>query len=232
VLNGRKVFISDAQIADYGVVIARTKPGRSGLTSFIVEKNMPGFSWKPIPVIRPSYPCELLFEDVEVPDSNVVSEEGDGFAVAQAWLIRGRISYAAGCIGTAQKALDMSIAYARDRSTFGAPLADRQAIQWMIVDSEIDLRAARWLTWEAAWRVDRGLPARTEVSIAKVAATEAANRVIDRAIQIHGAMGMVKELPLERWYRELRITRIGEGPSEVHRMVIARDLLRPDTRLI
>lgn len=231
VLNGRKVFISGADRADYGVVVARTGEGRSGLTSFIVEKGMPGFTWKMLPVIRPDYPTEVLLEDVEVPEENVLRGQGEGFAVAQSFLVRGRIPYAAGCLGVAQKALDMSVAYAKDRVTFGEPLANRQAVQWMLVDSEIELRSARWLVWEAAWKVDRGEPARMESSIAKLTATETAGRVVDRAIQIHGGMGVTKEMPFERWYRELRIKRIGEGPSEVHKMVIARDMLRPERRL-
>lgn len=231
VLNGRKVFISGVDRADYGIVVARTGEGRSGLTSFIIEKGMPGFSWKMLPVIRPSYPTEVLLEDVEIPEENVLRGQGEGFAVAQSWLVRGRIPYAAGCLGVAQKALDMSVSYAKDRVTFGEPLANRQAIQWMLVDSEIELRSARWLVWDAAWKVDRGEPARMESSMAKVTATETAGRVVDRAIQIHGGMGLTKEMPLERWYRELRIKRIGEGPSEVHKMVIARDMLRPERRL-
>lgn len=230
VLNGEKIFISDVGLADYGVVIARTGPGRGGLTSFIVEKGMPGFAWQAIPVIRPSYPYQLHFDNVVVPAANVLGVEGKGFDVAQSWLVRGRVYYAAGCIGIAQCALDMAIAHAKIRSTFGDALANRQAVQWMIVDSEMELRAARWLTWEAAWKVDRGESARMEASIAKVVATETAGRVVDRAIQILGGMGVSRDLPLERWYRELRIKRIGEGPSEVHRMVIARDLLSPSGR--
>jgi len=123
-------------------------------------------------------------------------------------------------------ALKMAIAHAKRRSTFGELLARRQAIQWMIADSEVELRAARWLTWEGAWKADRGEDFRVEASIAKLYSSEVLGRVIDHAVQIHGGYGVSKELPLERWYREARIRRIGEGPSEVHRMVIARDLLR------
>ena len=231
VLRGTKVFISDVERSDYGIVIARTGPGRNGLTSFVVERDMPGLSWTPIPVMRPSYPFEVHLDDVVVPSANVLGEEGQGFGVAQAWLVRGRVHYAAGCLGIAEAALTLAIDYARNRETFGRPLADRQAIQWMLADSEIELRAARWLTWEAAWKVDRGEPARMESSIAKVTATETAGRIVDRAIQVLGGMGVSRDLPLERWYRELRIKRIGEGPSEVHRMVIARDLLNPVGRL-
>jgi acyl-CoA dehydrogenase len=230
ILNGRKVFITGVQHADYGVVFARTGEGRYGITAFIVEVAMKGFSWKPIPVIRPYYPNEVLLEDVEVPDENRLGDVGKGFAVAQKWLVRNRLPYAAGCIGIGQAAHDMAVDYARQRETFGSRLADKQAIQWMLVDNEIDLRSARWLTWDAAWRAERGRPHRMEVSLAKLVATEAAGRVVDRAIQIHGGMGVTKDMPFERWYRELRVKRIGEGPSEVHRMVVARDLLNPAGR--
>ncbi|WP_342430948.1 acyl-CoA dehydrogenase family protein [Neobacillus sp. FSL H8-0543] len=225
VLNGQKVFISGADTADYGIVFARTGEGRKGITAFIVEKGMEGFSHALIPVIRPWYPCELFLDNVEVPEENVLGEVGHGFDFVQKWLIGNRIPYAAGCIGLAVAALKKAIEYANIRETFGSKLADKQAIQWMIADSEIELRAARWLTYEAAWKADLGENARYEASAAKLYATEAAGRIIDRVIQIFGGMGLAKEMPFERWYRELRIKRVGEGPSEVHRMVISRDLL-------
>ena len=133
--------------------------------------------------------------------------------------------YAAGTIGIAQEALEIAIGWARERVVFGSPLADKQAIQWMIADSEMELRAARLLVYEAARRADAGLAFKTEASIAKVVSTETAGRVVDRCIQIMGGMGVAKAMPLERWYREMRVKRIGEGPSEVHRMVLARQLL-------
>ena len=129
-------------------------------------------------------------------------------------------------VGVGVAALRMAIDHAKTRSTFGELLAKRQAIQWMLADSEVELRAARWLTWEGAWKADRGEDSRNEASIAKLYSSEVLGRVIDRAVQIHGGYGVSKEFPLERWYREARIRRIGEGPSEVHRMVIARNLLR------
>jgi acyl-CoA dehydrogenase len=179
----------------------------------------------PIPVIRPLYPQELFFEDVEVAVENRIGDEGQGFAVVEDWLVHGRVPYAAGTIGVATAALKLAIEYARDRETFGKKLATRQAIQWMIADSEIELRAARLLTYQAAWKADLGQDFKMEASICKVYATETAGRVVDRCIQVLGGMGVAKELPFERWYRELRIKRIGEGPSEVHRMVVARNLL-------
>jgi len=128
--------------------------------------------------------------------------------------------------GVAVAAHRMAIAHAKQRSTFGAPLAQRQAIQWMLADAEVEIRAARWLIWEGAWKADRGEDARVEASIAKLYSSEVLGRVIDAAVQIHGGYGVSKEFPLERWYREARVRRIGEGPSEVHRMVIARSLFR------
>jgi acyl-CoA dehydrogenase len=160
-----------------------------------------------------------------VPVEQRIGEEGEGFALAETWLVHGRVPYSAANIGVAQASLDLAVDWAKERETFGSRLADKQAIQWMLADSEIDLRAARLLTYQAAWHADLGKPMRTEASIAKVFASEAASRVVDRCIQILGGMGVAQELPLERWYRELRIRRIGEGPSEVHRLVVARELL-------
>jgi acyl-CoA dehydrogenase len=226
ILNGSKTWITGADKSRWGVVFARTGgPGRTGISCFIVETDSPGFDQHPIPVIRPLSPMELFFENVEVPAENLIGEEGKGFALVEDWLVHGRVPYAAGTIGVAQAALDLATEYAKDRSTFGKKLAQRQAIQWMLADSEIELRAARGLVWQAAWKADLGQDYKMEASIAKVYATETAGRVVDRAIQILGGMGVAKEMPLERWYREMRIKRIGEGPSEVHRLVVARNLL-------
>jgi acyl-CoA dehydrogenase len=226
VVNGSKTWITGADASRWGVVFARTGgPGRKGVTALIMETGTPGFTMQPIPVIRPLYPQELFFEDVKVPVENRIGEEGQGFAVVEDWLVHGRVPYAAGTIGVATAALKLAIEYARDRETFGKKLATRQAIQWMIADSEIELRAARLLTYQAAWKADLGQDFKMDASICKVYATETAGRVVDRCIQVLGGMGVAKELPFERWYRELRIKRIGEGPSEVHRMVVARNLL-------
>ena len=226
VINGSKMWITAADNADWGVVFARTGgDGGSGISCFIVDRHSPGLTVKPIPVIRSYAPYEVHFDNVEVPASNMLGAEGEGFAVCQKWLIHARVPYAAGVIGIAQEALRLAIDWARDRKTFKSRLADKQAIQWMIADSEMELQAARLLTYQAAWRGDLGHDIKIEASIAKVMATETAGRVVDRCIQIFGAMGVARELPLERWYRELRIKRIGEGPSEVHRMVLARHLI-------
>jgi len=226
ILNGTKIFISGVSQSKWGIVFARTGgPGRSGVSAFIVERDKPGLTWSPFPVIRSYFPYELNFTDYEVPAENRLGEEGQGFSLAEEWLIHERVPYAAATIGLAQAALDMTIEWARQRETFGAPLSHRQAVQFMLADSEIELRAARLLVYDAAWKADRGQDIKHEASICKVFGTETAGRVVDRCIQVFGGMGVSRELPLERWYRELRIKRIGEGPSEIHRMVIARNLL-------
>ena len=226
IINGTKLFISGVGQSKWGIVFARTSgAGRSGVSAFIVERDKPGLRWSPVPVIRSYSPYELSFEDYEVPEENMLGEEGKGFAFAEEWLVHERAPYAAATIGLGQAALDLACEWASQRETFGARLADRQSIQWMLADSEIELRAARLLVYEAAWKADRGEDSKLEASIAKVYGTETAGRVVDRCIQIFGGMGVSKEMPLERWYRELRIKRIGEGPSEVHRMIVARNLL-------
>jgi acyl-CoA dehydrogenase len=229
VLNGTKLWISGADRADYGLVFARTGPdkGRAGVTCFIVETQWPGFSVRRIVhTLRSSkYATEIQLEDLHVPHENILGKVGGGFAIANARLSRQRIPYAAECIGVAVKAHEMAVGYAKIRQTFGAPLASRQGIQWMLVENEIDIRTARWLVFDAAARADRGEPYRTESAIAKLVAAEASGRVVDRSMQIHGGLGVAKDLPLERWYREIRIRRIGEGPSEVQKHVIARDIL-------
>jgi len=228
VLNGSKLYISGADKADYGLVFARTGgPGRDGVTAFIVETGWPGFHVRRVVhTLRSArYATELQFEDLRVPAANVLGEVNKGFAIANDRLSRQRIPYAAGCIGVAIAAHEMAIEWAKERETFGELLASRQAVQWMLVDNEIDIRTSRWLTLEAAQKADRGEPYRTEAALAKLVASEAGGRVVDRAIQIHGGIGVTKDLPLERWYREMRIRRIGEGPSEVQRVIVARDLL-------
>jgi acyl-CoA dehydrogenase len=227
ILNGTKFWISGVGDSDWGLVFARTGPskGRDGITSFIVETSFKGFNYKPIPVIRSYYPYEINLIDCEVPVENRLGNEGEGFKLAETWLVHARIPYAAAVIGVAQAALRLAIDWVKQRNTFGGLLSDRQAIQWMIADSEIELRAARLLVYQAAWKGDLGHDIKVDASICKVYATEVAGKVVDRCIQMFGGLGVAREMPLERWYRELRIKRIGEGPSEVHRMVVARELL-------
>ncbi|HLG49502.1 MAG TPA: acyl-CoA dehydrogenase family protein [Reyranella sp.] len=234
VLNGAKIFISNADRAQYGIVFARTdaSKGRAGITCFIIDSDTPGFHVRRVVhTLRSShYATELEFKDCWVSDHQVLGEVNKGFAVANDRLTRQRIPYAAGCIGVAIAAHEMAIEWAKMRQTFGEKLANRQAVQWMLVDNEIDIRTAKHFTLEAAEKARRGLPFRIEASIAKLTASEGGGRVVDRAMQIHGGMGMTKDLPLERWYREMRIRRVGEGPSEVQRMVIAREILGSNLR--
>jgi alkylation response protein AidB-like acyl-CoA dehydrogenase len=227
-ITGSKIFISGADVADFGIVFARTdaSKGRGGVTCFIVDADTPGFHVRRVVHTLRSghYGTELQFEEARVPHRNVLGEVGRGFAIANDRLTRQRIPYAAGCVGVAIKAQAMCIEYAKQRETFGAPLATRQAVQWMVVDNEIDIRTARWATLAAACKAKRGEPYRAEAAMAKLLASEGASRVVDRAIQIHGGYGVTKDFPFERWYREMRIRRIGEGPSEVQRIVMAREL--------
>ena len=234
IINGGKIFISGADRADFGLVFARTDPdkGRNGVTCFIVDTDAPGFHVRRVVhTLRSArYATELQFEDMRVPHANVLGAVNGGFAIANDRLSRQRIPYAAGCIGVAIKAHELALEYAPERQTFGAPLSSRQAIQWMLVDNEIDIRQARWLTLEAAARAQRGDAFRKEAAMAKLVATEAGSRVVDRCMQIFGGYGVTKDFPFERWYREMRIRRIGEGPNEVQRHIIARDLLGASLR--
>lgn len=227
IINGSKLWISGADDADFGIVFARTGEGRAGITAFIVDADTPGFQVRRVVhTLRSAhYATELSFDNMRIPDANRLGEEGNGFAIANGRLSAQRIPYSAQCIGVAIAAQRMAIEYAKIRETFGQLLASRQAIQWMLVDNEFDIRSSRLLVLDAAAKADRGEEFRTEAALAKVAATEGAGRVVDRAIQIHGGLGVSKELPLERWYRELRIRRIGEGPTEVQKLIVARDLL-------
>jgi len=234
IVNGSKIFISGADRAEFGLVFARTDPerGRGGVTCFIVDTDTPGFYVRRVVhTLRAArYATELSFEDMRVPDANVLGKVNGGFAIANDRLSRQRIPYAAGCIGVAVKAHEMAVEYAGQRETFGAPLASRQAIQWMLVDNELDIENARWLTLAAAHRAQRGEDFRKQAAMAKLVATEGAGRVVDRCMQIFGGYGVTKDFPFERWYREMRIRRIGEGPSEVQRHIIARDILGASLR--
>ena len=229
ILNGSKLFSSGADRADFGLVFARTDPakGRRGISAFLVDTDSPGFEVRRVvhTLRSANYGTELSFDDVRVPAANLVGEEGGGFSLANANLTRQRIPYSATCIGIAVAAQEMAISYSQQRETFGAALASRQAIQWMIVDNEIDIRTGRMMYLAAAEKAEQDEPFRFEAAMAKLTTTEGASRVVDRAIQIHGGIGVTKDLPLERWYREMRIRRIGEGPSEVQRIIMARDLL-------
>ena len=234
IISGSKLWISGADRADFGLVFARTdsSKGRNGVTCFIVDTDTPGFHVRRIVhTLRSAhYATELQFENMVVPETNMLGELNKGFAIANDRLTRQRIPYAAGCIGVAIKAQEMALEYVPQRETFGAPLSSRQAIQWMLVDNDIDIKQSLWIVLEAAEKARIGDPFRKEAAMAKLVATEAGGRVVDRCMQMFGGLGVAKDLPLERWFREMRIRRIGEGPSEVQRHVIARELLGSSLR--
>ena len=234
IINGSKLWISGADKANFGLVFARTDrdKGRNGVTCFIVDTDTPGFHVRRVVhTLRSAhYATELQFTDMRIPSSNILGEVNKGFAIANDRLTRQRIPYAAGCIGVAIKANEMALEYVPQRETFGAPLSSRQAIQWMLVDNEIDIKQSIWITLEAAHKANQRLPFRKEAAMAKLVASEAGGRVVDRCMQMFGGLGVAKDLPFERWFREMRIRRIGEGPSEVQRHIIARELLGSSLR--
>jgi butyryl-CoA dehydrogenase len=230
-LNGSKIFITNAPYAEVYIVFAKTDPERGprGMSAFIVEKDTPGLSVGEAEHklgIRGSSTPPLYFADCRVPKDALLGQEGDGFKIAMQTLDGGRIGIAAQAVGIAQAALDASVAYAKERVQFGKPIAANQAIQWMIADMATQVDAARLLTYRAAWCIDNGRPYSTEGAMAKLFASETATRVADRAIQIHGGYGYTESYPVERNYRDAKITELYEGTSEVQRMVISRSYLR------
>ncbi|WP_243858388.1 acyl-CoA dehydrogenase family protein [Mycobacterium sp. DL440] len=228
IINGDKLWISFAHEAEFAVVFARTGgPGRDGITCFIVDTDTPGFHVRRIAhTIRSTHPAtEIQLENVRVPSKNILGEIGRGFYLANERLSRNRIPYSAGCVGLAVRAQELTIEWTKMRQSFGKSLSEHQGVAWMIVENEQDIRYATLMVLNAAAAADSGRPFRTEAALAKIAATEAASRVVDRAIQLHGGMGVSREMPLERWYRELRIRRIGEGATEIQKVIASRDLL-------
>jgi len=230
-LNGSKMFISNAPHAEVYIVFAKTDPDRGtrGISAFIVEKDTPGFAVGEAEHkmgIRGSSTPPLYFTDCRVPKEALLGEEGEGFKIAMATLDGGRIGVSAQALGIAQAALEASVDYAKERVQFGKPIANLQAIQWMIADSALEVDAARLLVYRAAACVAGGRPYSTEGAMAKLFASETATRVAGRAIQIHGGYGYTEAYPVERNYRDAKITELYEGTSEVQRMVIARSALR------
>jgi butyryl-CoA dehydrogenase len=231
VLNGSKIFITNGGYADVYVVTAMTDPdsGTRGISAFIVEKDTPGFTVgerEHKMGIKASSTTPLYFSDCRIPKDALLGKEGKGFKIAMQTLDGGRIGIAAQALGIAQGALDASIAYAKERVQFGKPIATLQAIQWMIADMATEIDAARFLVYRAAWNKDNSLPYGQEAAMAKLFASETASRVAGKAIQIHGGYGFTESYPVERAYRDAKITEIYEGTSEVQRMVVAGSLLR------
>jgi acyl-CoA dehydrogenase len=230
VLNGRKIWISRIEEADFTIVMAVTDPdkgARGGISAFIVERGTPGLEIaRQIKLIGGHSNCEVVFDNCRIPHTQLLGKEGQGFAPMQLRLIVRRLQMGAWCLGMANRALDMMCEHANQRVTFGAPLADRQAIQWWVADAVTRTHCLKLMLWEAATKQDQGGDVRTEASMIKLYGTELATDVLDHAMQAFGAMGMTKELPLQMMAQRVRLMRIYEGPSEIHRWVIARRRLK------
>jgi acyl-CoA dehydrogenase len=229
IINGRKIWISRADHADFTILMAvtdREKGARGGMSAFLVDKDTPGFIiQRRIPMIGGAVTYEILLEDCRVEGWKLLGTEGQGFAPMQLRLSTRRIEMASWSIGMAQRALDMICEYAPQRVTFGQPLSQRQAIQWWVSDAATQIHAARLMTYDCAWKLDQGRDTRQEISMIKAFATEMAWNVVDNAMQTFGAMGMTKELPLQLMASKLRTMRIYDGPTEIHKWVVARNLL-------
>jgi acyl-CoA dehydrogenase len=200
------------------------------VTCFLVDRDM-GWRSEPIHTMGEWGPASLVFDNVRVPEENILGELGKGFELGMKWIGQGRWVIPARAVGAAERLLQMGIDYANTRQTFGKPIAERQAIQWMIADSAVEIEATRWIVLRAAWMAENGLDARHQSSIAKLYGSNMADRVVDRVLQIHGGMGYTKELPIERWYREIRLWRIFEGTDEIQRYIISRNLLKGNVKV-
>ena len=238
IINGHKLFISNSLMCDFWMLQAVTDPEkrrRGGITMFLIDKNTPGIQIHEIKTwhnrSRERATCELILENVAVPQTNVLGEEGYGFRLGQKWLVaHDRLMRGASSLGQMQRSLDLSIAWARQRHSFGKPIASRQAIQWLIVDMFVDIQALRSLTYASAARYDKGDDADSRYlgSLIKLLAGQWGHRCLDNAMQIHGGIGETYELPISRFYRNMRHARIGGGTDEMHRMLLARWLLGRD----
>jgi len=230
VIRGRKYFIVNAPIASTYLVFAMTDKALAhrGISCFIVERDMPGVRIGKVfnkMGIRSSVVSEVIFDDVRVPSENMLGRRGDGFGIAMETLDCGRISIAAQAVGIAQASLESAIRYARTRVQFSRPIADQQAIRWMLADMATEIEAARLLTYRAAHLTDRRKKHTKEASMAKLFAASTAVEAARKALQIHGGYGYMTDLPLERFYRDAKITEIYEGTSEIQRLVISNELL-------
>ncbi len=230
VLSGTKVFVTQGSIAGVYVVMARTDPaaGHRGISAFAVDAGTPGLrvgKHEDKLGMRSSDTAEVVFEDCAVDDAQMLGAPGDGFRDAMRVLEGGRIGIGALALGLGRAALDASVAYARERRAFGRPIAEFQATQWKLADMAVELDASELLVMEAASLASRGLPYRREASMAKLYASEAASRAASHAVQIHGGYGFIKDYPVERIYRDVKLCEIGEGTSEIQRLILARELL-------
>jgi butyryl-CoA dehydrogenase len=230
VLNGEKNWVTTGGFADTYVVMARTSADRhKGISAFILEKGIPGLhitKTEDKMGLKASETRSLVFQDCRVPAENLIGEEGLGFKIAMTLLDGGRVGVAAQALGIAEAAFDAAVRYAKERETFGRPIGQHQAVGFMLADMRVKLDAARALTWRAAWMKSRDLPFKKEASMAKLFASEAATWVTHKALQVHGGYGYVRDYPVERYYRDARVTEIYEGTSEIQRMLIALQLMK------
>lgn len=229
VINGEKRYITRAGWSDYAVLFAKAivDGEEEGITCFLIDTESDGWNiHQQMDVIRPLDPFEIQIDDLRVGDEYRFSDIGGGLKLAASGVRANRIGYSAQHIGIAIEALRMALEYSKERETFGKHLSERQAIQWMIADSAVDIHSSRLAIYDCAWKADQGMDIRHEISIIKLQSSEILRDVLDKAIQVHGGIGVDKELPLERWYREARIRRIGEGTSEIQRHTIARNLIK------
>lgn len=231
IINGSKHYITNARDAHVFTVMAVTDPnkGPKGITSFIVEKDFPGFiigKTEKKMGLRGSHSCELFFEDLEVPVENRLGEEGEGYVNALKILANRRAGLAAKNLGSCQYLLDKSVQYAMEREQFGKPIIEQQAILHMLADMAMEIETLRWMTYRVAWMTDQGMNVIKEAAMVKLYGSEVYNRVADRAVQVHGGLGYIAEYPIERFYRDARITRIYEGTSEIQRNIIGAQLIK------
>lgn len=231
VINGRKLFIGLAERVEFLILFASTNPaaGAGGVTAFLVDSGTPGYEVvRTIPTMGDAWePCELSFTDCRVSGEQVLGQVDRGFAGADHQLSHGRLKIASYQLGIAQRCLDLAVAWAQERTTWGQPIASRQAIQFMLADSSVELDCARLLVYQTAWHADEGRDVRTEAFKAKLFATEMAQRVTDRCLQVFGGRGYARDSPIQSFFRQVRLWRIGHGTAEIHRWMIARDLLGP-----
>jgi acyl-CoA dehydrogenase len=229
VLNGVKRFITNAENAHFAQVMAVTDPGKGahGISCLLVDLDSPGVQVQSNQeTMMGERPSEIFFDNVHVPLGNLVGNEGGGFRLAQDWINHGRIRHGARGCGVATRCLELAISYAKQRKTFGAPLSERQGIQWMLADAYTEIHAARLMVHHAAAQLDNGSDARSETFMVKIFGDEMSFRVADKCLQIHGGMGLTTDLPIERFWRDQRSFIITEGPSEVLRTALARQIFK------
>jgi acyl-CoA dehydrogenase len=230
VINGVKRFITGADEAHYAQLIAatdRAKGSHGGISAFIVDMKSPGVRLvRAQELVVDDRPWEITFEDVEVPVENRIGEEGDGFKHAQHWLSVGRVRHGARSMGVIERCLELGASYAKQRVTFGQPLAERQAVQWMLAESFMELHQLRLMVYDAAWKYDQGRDIRTEAYMVKMFGDTQSFHAADRCMEIHGGIGLATELPIEKFWRDQRSMMITEGPTAILKMALARHVLR------